>query len=69
VIGGPQGALAKGPTTPGSPSTPYTPYAYRHGLYTRGWQNYLRVLERYWQAYLDGETDFDHAIAKMVGAL
>jgi len=47
----------------------YTPYAYRVGLYTRGWQNYQRLLERYWQPYLDGRTDFDNALARLVSAL
>jgi len=66
ALGGPKEEPVKGPTPPGSP---YTPYAYRQGLYTRGWQNYLRLLEQYWQPYLDGQTDFDRAIAKMVAAL
>ena len=47
----------------------YTPYAYRVGLYTRGWQNYQRLLERHWQPYLDGRTDFDNALARLVSAL
>ena len=47
----------------------YTPYAYRVGLYNRGWQNYRRLLERYWQSYLDGRTDFDSALARLVSAL
>lgn len=47
----------------------YTPYAYRIGLYNRGWQNYQRLLERYWQPYLDGRTDFDSALARLVSAL
>ncbi len=50
----------------------YTPYAYRHGLYDRGpWrgQNFGPLLERYWQPYLDGKLDFEHAIARLVDAL
>jgi hypothetical protein len=47
----------------------YTPYAYRNGLYTRGWENYQRVLETYWQPYLDGKTDFNHSINAVVSAL
>jgi len=47
----------------------YMPYAYRRGLYQRGWQNYLRVLERHWLAYLNGDVEFDRAIARMVAAL
>jgi hypothetical protein len=47
----------------------YTPYAYRYGLYARGWQNYERLLERYWQPYLDGREEFDRALAHLVAAL
>jgi len=48
---------------------PYIPYAERVGLFNRGWQNYQRLLQRYWQAYLDGRTDFDSAVARLVSAL
>jgi hypothetical protein len=47
----------------------YTPYAMREGLYQRGWDNYLKLLTRYWQPYLDGQVTFDNAIAHMVSAL
>ena len=47
----------------------YTPYAKREGLYQRGWENYLSLLTRYWQPYLQGRTTFDDAIAHMVSAL
>lgn len=47
----------------------YTPYAMREGLYQRGWDNYLNLLTRYWQPYLDGQVTFDNAIAHMVSAL
>ena len=47
----------------------YTPYAKREGLYQRGWENYLALLTRYWQPYLEGRTTFDDAIAHMVSAL
>lgn len=47
----------------------YVPYAYRNGLYGRGWQDYQRVLEKYWQPYLEGKSDFDKAIADMIAAL
>jgi len=47
----------------------YTPYAMREGLYQRGWENYLTLLTRYWQPYLEGRTTFDNAIAHMVSAL
>jgi len=47
----------------------YTPYALREGLYTRGWDAYLKLLTRFWQPYLDGKSTFDDAIARMVSAL
>jgi hypothetical protein len=47
----------------------YTPYAMREGLYTHRWSNYLRVIQKYWQPYLDGSADFGDAIARMVSSL
>ncbi len=47
----------------------YVPYAVREGLYTRGWEGYQRLLERFWQPYLDGKADFSDAIARMVSSL
>jgi hypothetical protein len=47
----------------------YTPYAFRERLYQRGWDEYLKLLERFWQPYLDGKTTFDDAIAHIVSAL
>jgi len=47
----------------------YMPYAFRERLYQRGWDNYLSLLRRFWQPYLDGKTSFDDAIARMVSAL
>jgi hypothetical protein len=47
----------------------YIPYAVRAGLYQRGWDNYLKLLTRYWQPYLDNQVTFDNAIAHMVSAL
>jgi hypothetical protein len=44
----------------------YQPYAYRFGVYDRGWQTIRAGLERNWQPYLDGKTDFAHALAKLV---
>lgn len=56
--------------TPASPAAQsYMPYAYRNGLYQRGWQDYERVLQAYWQPYLDGKTDFDHALGALVAGL
>src|SRR5258708_17836150 len=59
------GAGAEG----GAPSGEYTHTALRQGLYTRGWDAYLRVLTTFWQPYLDGKSTFDDAIARMVSAL
>jgi hypothetical protein len=62
--------VKQGATTAGGPGAPgYTPYAVREGLYTRGWSNYLRVIEKFWKPYLDGQADFSDAIARMVSAL
>jgi hypothetical protein len=47
----------------------YTPYAFRERLYQRGWDDYLKLLERFWQPYLDGKATFDDAIAHIVSAL
>jgi hypothetical protein len=51
------------------PSVSYTPYALREGLYQRGWNDYLKLLQRFWQPYLDGRASFDDAIARMVSSL
>jgi len=55
--------------TRSSEDAAYTPYAKREGLYQRGWENYLQMLTRYWQPYLEGRVTFDDAIAHMVSAL
>jgi len=47
----------------------YVPYAVREGIYERGWNNYLQLLTRFWQPYLDGTATFDDAIARMVSSL
>ena len=47
----------------------YVPYAVRERLYQRGWDEYLKLLIRFWQPYLDGHATFDDAIARMVSAL
>jgi len=62
---------ADGDASPGgaSASAEYTPYAVRERLYQRGWEDYLKLLTKYWQPYLDGRTTFDNAIAHMVSAL
>ncbi|HEY2460894.1 MAG TPA: hypothetical protein VGI16_08800 [Candidatus Acidoferrum sp.] len=47
----------------------YVPYAVRAGLYSRGWNEYLSLLTRFWQPYLDGRVTFSDAIAHIVSAL
>ena len=48
----------------------FTPYAYANGVYTRGnWPKYRVVLEKDWQAYLDGKTTFQSAVHSMVADL
>jgi hypothetical protein len=47
----------------------YSAYAFREGLYQRGWKNYLDLLQRFWQPYLEGKASFDDAIARMVSSL
>ena len=51
------------------PGGGYTPYALREGLYQRGWNDYFKLLQRFWQPYLDGRASFDDAIARMVSSL
>ena len=50
-------------------TTSYTPYAIREGIYARGWDGYFKLLTQFWQPYLDGQSTFDDAIARMVSAL
>jgi hypothetical protein len=57
----------KGSSDPAA--TGYDTYAFREGLYQRGWKNYLELLQRFWQPYLDGKATFDDAIARMVSSL
>jgi hypothetical protein len=47
----------------------YVPYAERNGLYDRGWQAYRKALERAWQPYLDGKTDYESALRAVIDAL
>jgi hypothetical protein len=47
----------------------YTPYALREGLYQRGWSDYFKLLQKFWQPYLEGSSSFDDAIARMVSSL
>ncbi len=58
-----------GQSVGGAPDPQYTPYAVRERLYQRDWDEYLQLLTRFWQPYLDGRVTFDDAIAHMVSAL
>jgi hypothetical protein len=51
------------------PGGGYIPYAVREGLYQRGWTDYFKLLQKFWQPYLDGGATFDDAIARMVSSL
>lgn len=45
----------------------YTPYAYKFGLYDRGhWPGFRQALEKDWQPYIEGKTNFPAAIHKLV---
>ena len=54
---------------PAPDQTSFTPYAYRNGVYRGRWLGYRPVLEKDWQAYLDGKIDFTDAIHSMVADL
>jgi len=41
----------------------------REGFAQRGWKEYLELLERFWEPYLEGKASFDDAIARMVSSL
>jgi hypothetical protein len=49
----------------------YEPYAYKQGLYQRApnWRQYQQLMEKHWQPYLDGKSDFAQAIKQMVADL
>src|SRR3984957_5274135 len=53
----------------GNANGEYTPYAVRERLFLRGWDEYLKLLDRFWEPFLDGSVTFDDAIAHMVSAL
>jgi hypothetical protein len=57
------------PDRPPGAGEGYTPYAIREGLYERGWNEYLQLLTKFWQPYLDNKITFDDAIAHIVSSL
>ncbi|MBA0088252.1 MAG: hypothetical protein HRJ53_24980, partial [Acidobacteria bacterium Pan2503] len=62
-------SASRGDKRKGAQGNGYDTYAFREGLYQRGWKNYLELLQRFWQPYLDGKASFDDAIARMVSSL
>jgi hypothetical protein len=64
-----QSSSSAHPDRPPANNDEYIPYAIRQGLYQRGWNDYLELLTRFWQPYLDGRATFDDAIARMVSSL
>ena len=49
----------------------YDPYANKQGLYQRApnWRQYQQLMEKHWQPYLDGKSDFAQALKQMVAGL
>jgi hypothetical protein len=43
----------------------YEPYAYKQGVF----REYRQLMEKHWQPYLDGKSDFTQAIKQMVAGL
>jgi hypothetical protein len=62
-------SAGRGDKSKGAQGNGHDTYAFRAGLYPRGWKNYLDLLQRFWQPYLDGKASFDDAIARMVSSL
>jgi len=43
----------------------YTPYTIKNGVYDRGWQGLLPVLDADWKPYLDGDVDRPEAVRRL----
>ncbi|HKM66678.1 MAG TPA: hypothetical protein VJX70_05885 [Candidatus Acidoferrum sp.] len=62
-------------TQPGDPIPPEQtrvtsmPPGLREKFTQRGWEEYIRLLNVYWQPYLDGKVTFEDAIAHLVSAV
>lgn len=69
VLTSPSASASRGEKGGSSAVSDYSTYAVREGLYQRGWKNYLELLQRFWQPYLDGKATFDDTIARMVSSL
>jgi hypothetical protein len=59
----------KPPPVPSSGSASSEPSSLREDLDHRGWDEYFKLLNRFWQPYLDGQAAYDDAIARMVSSL
>jgi hypothetical protein len=44
----------------------YSMYAVKNGLFDRAWPGALDILNQDWKPYLDGETDMDSAVQRLV---
>ena len=44
----------------------YSMYAIKNGLFDRAWPGALDILKQDWKPYLDGETDMDSAVRRLV---
>jgi hypothetical protein len=44
----------------------YSMYAIKNGLFDRAWPGALDILNQDWKPYLDGETDIDTAVRRLV---
>jgi hypothetical protein len=44
----------------------YTPYAIKLRLYDRAWPDALAVFDQDWRPYLEGKTDYETAVRRVV---
>lgn len=70
--------VTQGPSEEAQPSNPLAipkpkstqlPPELRQKFVQRGWEDYVRLLDVYWQPYLDGKVTFEDAIAHLVSAV
>jgi hypothetical protein len=66
-----QASSEDSPDAPAPPQKPKTPRASPElaaKFAQRGWSDYLRLLDGYWQPYLNGRANFEDAIAHLISA-